>query len=155
MATVPWLKAALRKRRLCYQESRHAAAFTAQDLAEKEHLSGWHVAKVVVAMADGRPVQLVLPANRSVDLERARRMLDAKELRLAREEEMSRIFADCEIGAEPPLPHWKGVELWMDDSLRTGGDILFQAGTHEDAVRMRFRDWFRLAQPRVGWFTDA
>jgi hypothetical protein len=33
------------------------------------------------------------------------------------------------------------------------GDILFQAGTHFDAVRMRFADWFALVQPRVEHFT--
>jgi hypothetical protein len=43
----------------------------------------------------------------------------------------------------------------MDESLRVDGDILFQAGTHCDAVRMRFEDWFRVVNPRVERFTQA
>jgi prolyl-tRNA editing enzyme YbaK/EbsC (Cys-tRNA(Pro) deacylase) len=37
----------------------------------------------------------------------------------------------------------------MDHSLEVEGDILFQAGTHTDAIRLPFRDWFDLVRPEV------
>ena len=105
--------------------------------------------RLVVVMADGRPVELILPASRHVDLERARTVLHAHELRLATEAEMEQYFTDCEVGAIPALRHWKDVEVLMDRALNVEGDILFQAGTHADAVRLNFRDWYEMVNPQV------
>jgi len=34
------------------------------------------------------------------------------------------------------------------------GDIIFPAGTHRDAIQMRFSDWFAIVQPRVEMFSE-
>jgi len=153
MATATWVRDLLEKEGVDFEESYHHEAYTAQSLAQEEHVSGHHVAKVVVVVADERPVVLVLPATRIVVLERAREMLGAKEVRFATEDELAIYFADCERGAMPPFRHWHGVDVWMDESMRVPGVILFPSGTHCDAVRMNFGDWFRLAQPSIGNFT--
>ena len=137
-----------------FQEAPHPPAFTAQRVAQREHVSGHRVAKVVVVMADGRPVELILPASRRVNLDRVRQLLAAREVRLATEPEMERYFPDCETGAIPPLRHWQGVEGIMDSSMQVPGKILFQAGTHRDAVCMGFEDWFRLVNPAVASFSE-
>ncbi len=149
MNTPTWIRKMLTYRGLRYEELQHADAWTAQELAETEHFSGHHVAKVVVAMVDGLPVELVLPASRKVALERVRRVLGARDVRLASEEEMERYFTDVEVGAIPPLRHWKNVPVIMDRALTAEGDILFQAGTHQDAVRLSFQDWYELVRPQV------
>lgn len=149
---VPWIKSLLDGERVLYQEVHHPNVFTAAGLAKIEHFSGRKVAKIVVAFADQSPVLLVLPAHHRVCLEALNMVLGAEEVHLASEKEMAVLFADCEVGAEPPLRHWPGLEIWMDSSLRTSGEILFQGGTHHDGVRMNFDDWFRLAQPRVADF---
>jgi Ala-tRNA(Pro) deacylase len=79
----------------------------------------------------------------------------AAEVRLATEKEMSKFFTDCEVGAIPALRHWKKVGVLMDRSLNVEGDILFQAGTHRDAVRLRFADWYELVRPQVASFTES
>ena len=153
MATATWIKTELEEKGLPFEELQHAEAYTAQAVAQREHISGHRVAKVVVVMADGRPVQLILPASRRVDLERVRSLLDVGHIRLATEYEIAAQFPDCEVGAIPAWRHWPGVEVLMDDSLREHRDILFQAGTHCDAVHMGFDDWFRMVQPFVGQFS--
>jgi Ala-tRNA(Pro) deacylase len=110
------------------------------------------LAKVVVVIADGRPVELVLPASRRVVLERVQKLLGASAVRLASEAEMEQIFTDCETGAIPPLRHWKDVAVLMDASLASVRDLVFQAGTHEDAIRLKYEDWFALVTPRVEFF---
>ena len=62
---------------------------------------------------------------------------------------MAQFFTDCEPGAIPALRHWGGVDVIMDANLQVKGDILIQAGTHRDAIRMRFDDWFGMVNPRV------
>jgi Ala-tRNA(Pro) deacylase len=154
MSAATWIVNELEQKGMTYQEMHHPDAYTAQSVAQCEHVSGHRVAKVVVAMVDGRPVELILPASRRVNLERVRYLLAAKEVRLATEEEIDRYFTDCETGAIPPLRHWDGVEVIMDTSMQVPGDIIFQAGTHRDAVRMRFEDWFRMVNPPVASFSE-
>ncbi len=154
MATPRWLWKMLELRGIPYEELHHCEAYTAQELAHREHVSGHRVAKVVVALADGHPVELVLPASRRVDFGKLGTILKARQVRLASEDEMAAFFADCEVGAAPPVRHWKGVDVLMDRSLTVEGDILFQAGTHQDAVRVKFRDWYELVCPQVATLSE-
>jgi Ala-tRNA(Pro) deacylase len=154
MATPIWIRKMLQLRGVPFEELQYSEVFTAQEVAQREHVSGHRVAKVVVVMADGRPVELILPASRHVNLKRAREVLNAREVRLATEEEMEKFFAGCEVGAVPALRHWENVDVLMDRSLNVAGDILFQAGTHADAIRLNFRDWYELVGPQVASFSD-
>ncbi len=150
MATVAWIKDMLERRGIAYEELHHRAAFTAQEVAQSEHISGKCMAKVVVIIADGRPVELILPASRRVVLDRVRRLIGADAVRLANEAEMERIFTDCETGAIPPLRHWKDVPVLMDAAMSNARELAFQAGTHEDAIRLPLEDWLALVRPARG-----
>src|SRR4051812_35112691 len=125
MATQPWIRQALESHHVPFQELHHGPALTAQQLAEMEHVSGHQVAKIVVVMSEGRAVQAILPASRAVDLKALAESLGTKACRLASEQEIGALFGDCELGAMPPMRRWPGVEIIMDDSLRTSGDIVF------------------------------
>jgi Ala-tRNA(Pro) deacylase len=153
MAAATWVQEELKEAHVPFQELHHDEAYTAQAVAEREQISGHRMAKVVVVIADGRPVELILPASRRIVLESVGDMLGAQKVRLASEAELQRDFADCEVGAIPALRHWKNVDVIMDDSLHVDGDILFQAGTHRDAVRMQFEDWFHIVHPRIERFS--
>jgi Ala-tRNA(Pro) deacylase len=144
----------LELRGIPFEELHHPEVYTTQEVAQREHVSGHRVAKVVVVMVDGRPVELILPASRHVNLDRVRTVLHAHDLRLATEAEMERYFRDCEVGAIPALRHWKDVDVLMDRSLNVEGNILFQAGTHADAVRLNFRDWYEMVNPQVATFSE-
>lgn len=149
MATATWIRNELDQHGVAYEELHHPEVYTAQQMAQCEHISGHRVAKVVCVMADGRPVELILPASRRVNLATVQQLLGAQEVRLASEEELDRCFTDCERGAIPALRHWQGVEVLMDGYLQTDGDIFILGGTHRDAIRMRFDDWFAMVNPRV------
>jgi Ala-tRNA(Pro) deacylase len=153
MATPVWIRKVLKFRGIPFKELHHPEVYTAQEVAQREHFSSHRVAKVVVVMADGHPVELILPASRHVILHRVRQVLGAQAVRLAEEAEMAKFFADCELGAIPAMRHWPGVPVLMDRSLNVDGDILFQAGTHQDAVRLNFDDWYELVKPQVASFS--
>jgi Ala-tRNA(Pro) deacylase len=154
MATPIWIRKMLELRGIPFEELHHPEVYTAQEVAQREHVSGHRVAKVVVVMADDRPVELILPASRHVNLDRVRTVLHAHEIRLATEAEMEKFFTGCEVGAIPPLRHWKDVGVLMDRSLNVEGQIFFQAGTHADAVRLNFRDWYEMVNPQVATFSE-
>ncbi len=154
MATPMWIRTMLERRGIPFEELHHPEAYTAQEVAQREHFSGHRVAKVVVAMADGQPVELILPASMHVNLDRVRTVLHAHELHLASEAEMEQFFTDCELGAIPALRHWSNVNVLMDRSLQVQGNILFQAGTHADAIRLNFNDWYEMVNPQVATFAE-
>jgi len=135
-----------------YRVSKHAEAYTAQDLAAAEHVPGRRVIKPVVVRADGEFVMCALPASHKIDLNELRQQLQAEEVQLADEGAMKEIFGDCELGAEPPIGRLYGLPTLMDESLFADDRVTFQAGTHSDAVTMSLADYRRIAQPEVAYF---
>ena len=154
MATATWIREELERTGFAYEELHHTDAWTAQEMAQREHISGHHVAKVVGVLADGQPIELILPASRRVTLDRVRQLLGANEVRLATEQELQQLFPDCELGAIPALRHWRGVDVLMDGNLVGAGNIIILGGTHQDAIRMKFDDWFEMVDPRVEEFSE-
>lgn len=132
-----------------FEIEHHRLAYTAQQLAAAEHVSGKQVAKVVMAVANGSPVMLVLPASSNVNLEKLRAELGARELRLAKEEEFATIFPDCEVGAMPPFGNLYGVPVYIERSLTRVPEITFPAGSHTESMRIRYSDYERLVHPVV------
>ena len=135
-----------------YQMTEHPVAYTAQGLAQAEHVSGYQVIKPVLVEVDGQMVLCALPACDRVDLEALRDDLDADYVSLASEETLKEIFRDCEVGAEPPIGALFGLPTIADESLLEQHKVTFQAGNHHEAVTMSMDDYRRLAQPGIGRF---
>jgi Ala-tRNA(Pro) deacylase len=138
-----------------YNVLTHEIAYTAQDTAAAAHVSGKELAKSVVVVADDRFVLAILPANLRVDLEEFRTILKASEVRLAHESEFSSLFPGCDRGAMPPFGNLYGVDIYVEASLARDDEIVFNACTHTDAIRMKYKDFERLAQPRVATFASG
>jgi Ala-tRNA(Pro) deacylase len=146
------LEAYLRLNQVPYQVQHHPVAYTAQEIAESEHVSGDLFAKVVMVIADGKPAILALPAPSRVDAARAAAALHAQDVRLAREDELATVFPDCEVGAMPPFGNLYGVPVYVDRALAEDDAIVCQAGTHSDTVSLSYTDFERLVRPRVADF---
>lgn len=144
----------LREERVTYELTQHPEAFTAQTVAAVEHVSGYWVAKVVIAVADGKLVMLALPAPHRVDLVRLKQVLGAEGVRLAREEEFANLFGDCEVGAMPPFGNLYGVPVYVERALTTDPHIVFNAGTHRETITMAYSDFERLVRPAVTDFAS-
>ena len=134
-----------------YQLLHHPEAFTAQELSAIEGVRGKNHAKVVIVKAGPRLVMTVLPADHRLELDQLTALLGAP-TRLATEAEFKEAFADCAVGTMPPFGKLYDLETWMDASLTDDGFVVFEAGTHTDAVRMSYADFARLAEPRIATF---
>jgi Ala-tRNA(Pro) deacylase len=89
----------------------------------------------------------VAPAVYRLDLEKVRAHLGSGYVRLADESAMSMLCPDCEVGAMPPFGNLYDLPVFVDPTLAADEFITFNAGTHEQAVRMRYADYERLVQP--------
>jgi len=136
-----------------YETLPHREAFTAQGVASAVHVSGWHLAKVLVVRApDEDPVMVVLPASCRLDLVALARVLDKPTVSLVPEEEIKLLFPDCETGAMPPFGHLYGMTVYVDKCFPKAGDFAFQAGNHHEIIRMSYAEFERLARPAVADF---
>lgn len=133
----------------------HPAAFTAQEEAAVTHVPGRGWAKTVVCFADGKPVEAVLPATLTVNLDRLRELARASTVRLASEQELNQLFPGCEAGAMPPLGPIYGHDVFVDVALAAEDDIVFNAGTYTEAIRMRWPDFVATVRPIVGRFAET
>jgi CheY-like chemotaxis protein/prolyl-tRNA editing enzyme YbaK/EbsC (Cys-tRNA(Pro) deacylase) len=156
MAMPGWLKHIFNRYGVSYEEYHHPPVFSASALAQVEHVTGYRVAKTVFLTApDHRPVAVVVPSCARLDVEQVKKVLGIPDLRLATETEIAAWFKGCQPGAVPPLRLRGDERVLLDRSLAHLGKIVFAAGTPEDAVAVRFRDWYRAVRPGVGRFTRA
>ena len=149
MPVLTKLEAYLEERQIPFSRSSHPLAFTAQEVARAEHLSGRAVAKTVVLLADGVFAMAVLPADSVVDLHELRHAMGVTHLRLATEAEMKDLFPDCELGAMPPFGNLYSLAVYVESSLAQQHSIAFNAGTHRDVVHMTFADFRRATDPII------
>ena len=138
-----------------YEWLPHPQAFTAQEVAHSLHISGKRLAKTVIVQADERMVMTVLPASHRLIMPELRAALEARHLEMLPEGELAKVFPECDLGAIPPFGNLYGIDVWVDRTIADQGEIVFNAGTHVDAVRMKYHDFAGLAKPRVARFSEV
>ena len=132
-----------------FEMREHPPAYTAQEVAAEEHVSGNKLAKSVVIRADENYALCALPASYKLDMEKVAGAMHAQTVRLADETEMASLFPDVEVGAEPPFGNLWDLPTLVDSHLTEDEEIVFQAGTHRQAIRMRFADYESLTHPTI------
>jgi len=147
------LKDNLDKEKIKYITIVHSHAYTAQEVAASAHITGRELAKTVIVELDGKMAMAVLPANRKIVLQDLREVTGSEEVKFASEEEFQAKFPGCETGAMPPFGNLYGMDVYMAESLSANDEIVFNAGSHTEVIRMRFDDFERLVRPKVVSFT--
>ena len=148
------LKDYLEKNQVPYQTGVHQPVYTSQEIAATMHVPGKELAKVVMVKADGKMVMLVLPASYRVDTKKVKKVLKCKRLGIAKEKDFEAIFPDCEVGAMPPFGNLYNLEVWVDQVLAEDEFIVFQAGSHVETLKIKYNDYARLVNPKMGDFSE-
>lgn len=127
----------------------HSVAYTAEAIAALTHIPGKEVAKTVIVKIDDALAMAVVSASQHVDLELLKAATKANVVRLAAENEFKGRFPDCETGAMPPFGNLYGMSVFADEVLSHDKEIVFNAGSHRELVRLAWKDFERLIQPNV------
>ena len=147
------LKSYLDENCVQYTLMSHSPAYTAQAAAATLHVPGKELAKTVVLRAGDDTVLAVLPASYHVNLKKLGALV-GKTLRLASEKEFADLFPDCELGAMSPFGNLYNLHVFADESLAADEEIVFNAGTHRDAIRMGYDEFVQVVKPQVAAFAD-
>jgi Ala-tRNA(Pro) deacylase len=138
--------------RIKYLVISHSPAYTAQGVAGLTHTPGKELAKTVIVKLDGTLAMAVLPANYHVDLAMLRHAAKANEAALASEDEFQERFPECETGAMPPFGNLYGMPVFADISLELDKEIVFNAGSHRELIRMEWEDFKKFVEPKIVCF---
>jgi Ala-tRNA(Pro) deacylase len=133
----------------------HALAYTSQQIASITHIRGKELAKTVMVIIDGKMAMVVLPASYKVDLDLVKKAARAKTISLATEAEFQDRFPDCEAGAMPPFGNLYGMDVFVEEKLAEDEEIAFNAGSHLELIKLAYKDFERLAKPRIGKYTTG
>lgn len=117
---------------VCAHDYSHTSAHAAHAAGIRPHL----MAKSVILEDDAGCVMAVVPADRRVMLGEVAHMLGRRDLHLSDEQRIATLFADCDLGAVPPVGMAWGMEMIVDDELEASEVIYFEAGDHQSLVRM-------------------
>jgi Ala-tRNA(Pro) deacylase len=146
------LKALLEENGIPFEVVPHDPAYTAQQSAAGMHVPGREFVKAVVVRLDGRYALAAVPAHRLVDVKALARLAGAARCKLATEAEFRDLFPECEVGAMPPVGRLYGLPTYVDEEVTRDESVVANAGTHAEAVRVRYEDLARVARPTVGRF---
>jgi Ala-tRNA(Pro) deacylase len=138
----------LNENKVQYEVLHHAEAVTAQRIAEAEHVKGRHQAKVVMIKSGDQHLMMVLPADHRIDLEKVEK-ITGNPVSLDQEQDFKSFFPESVTGAMPPFGNLYGLTTYVDEHLAEQDYIVFEAGTHTDAIKMSYRDYEKVVQPKV------
>jgi Ala-tRNA(Pro) deacylase len=147
------LKDFLDNQNIKYVTITHSPTYTAQEIAASAHIPGKDLAKTVMVKIDGNMAMAVLPASCKVDFDLLKKAAGASTVGLASEQEFKNLFPECEIGAMPPFGNLYGMEVFVADALAEDEEIVFNAGSHTELIRLAYKDFERLVKPKVVKFS--
>lgn len=133
-----------------YSAISHPLAYTSKEIAHLTQVPEHQFAKTLIMIAGEKKMMVVLPASDTIDWKKLKKALQlrGKDVRLASEPEFSTLFPDCELGAMPPFGNLYHLEVYIDKVLRHNKDIVFNAGTHTELVKMSYQDFVSLVHPQ-------
>lgn len=143
MAMAKTVESYLQQCRIPYTVMHHAPTHSSRETAQAAHVPAERLAKAVVLLDHGQYVMAVIPASRHLGVETLSQKL-GRPLTLAAENRLAPVFKDCDLGAIPPLGPAYGMETIVDDELVDQPEIYFEAGDHEDLIRVDGKEFLAL-----------
>lgn len=131
-----------------YEVLEHSVSFTAQETAQKTHIRGNTLSKVVVIGSENKISMVVVPANCIILQRQLGKMLQAPDLHLVPEYQFKDHFPECEIGAQPPFGELYNMDVFVARELLAQESITFNGGTHRILIRMKTNDFMRISKAR-------
>ncbi len=108
-------------------------------------------AKALVLQDKNEEVYMfVVGGNRRLDLKKIKKgILHVKNISLAHPDLVLE-KTGCSVGSVPPFGNLFGLKVFIDKNLvETQEEIVFSAGTHNDSIKMKVRDYISVVRPAL------
>ena len=147
------LKDFLDSHKVKYVTIKHSTAYTTQEIAASAHIPGKEMAKTVIIKVDGKMAMAVLPASNKIDFALFKKNIRAKDIQLANEQEFEYTFPQCDVGAMPPFGNLYDMDVFVAESLTEDEEITFNAGSYSELMKVAYKDFERLVNPKIVKFS--
>jgi Ala-tRNA(Pro) deacylase len=145
MTIAPKLKNYIDGQHIPYDSVAHHRTATTRQSAIAAHVPVTRMAKSVLVRHELGYALAVVPSSHRIELVVLQEILNRR-LGLASEDEALSIFADCDIGAIPPIGAAYDLPVILDDSLSEDGDVYFEGGDHRTLVHVSGQDFRNLTK---------
>jgi Ala-tRNA(Pro) deacylase len=139
---------ALRREHVSYELLPHRHTETAIAEAEALEIDPHQVGKTLILETPSGYARVLLRGVDRLDLEKARRALGTPHVELADEVELVGAYPEFELGAVPPVGGAFDRVL-VDERVFDYSFVVFEAGTHDESVRLRPGELLSIAEAEV------
>jgi len=143
MAIAETVKAHLESINVDYELVTHPRAYSSRETAAAAEVRADHIAKGVLLKDANGYLLAVIPGSSRVRLHGLQAELN-RALELAPEQDVERLFADCDPGAAPCTGMLYGIETVVDEALAALAGVYIESGDHEHLVRVSGDDFHKL-----------
>ena len=132
----------------------HKKVFTVYDLSQTLHEKPNTIVKTLLVKADNMYHAVLLPAHRRLNIEATKKVLQAKKIAIAKEQE---IFKNLKLkpGGLTSFGSMHKIGLVVDKGLLKSEKMLFSAGTFTASLRLKVKDVVKAEQPLIGNISSA
>lgn len=132
-----------------YELLTHGHTERAVEEAAALGLTAAEVAKTVIARTPDGHMRALVPASERIDMRKLREAVGESDVQLATEAEMAQDYPEFALGAVPPVGGARRDPVIVDRKLVEHPWLVFEAGTHDDSVRVRTEDLLRIAEAQT------
>jgi|SRR3989344_2824336 len=136
-----------------YELLEHEPAFTSEQAAKVRGTNLASGAKALIFKADKKPIMIVIPGDKRVEIRKFKNQFGIKDLAFAKPEEVEQITEGVKVGAVHPFGNLHYLPVYVDRALGKIRMIVFNAGLHNKSIKMAYKDYERLTKPIQGNFT--
>jgi Ala-tRNA(Pro) deacylase len=132
-----------------YELLSHGHTERAVEEAAALGLKAAEVAKTLIARTSDGHMRALVPASERIDMRKLREAVGGLDVQLATEAEMAQDYPEFALGAVPPVGGARRDPVIVDHKLAMHPWLVFEAGTHDDSVRIRTEDLLRITEART------
>ncbi|HDD56396.1 MAG TPA: YbaK/EbsC family protein [Nitrososphaeria archaeon] len=122
---------------------------TVEEAAERSKTDPSEIVKTIILIADDRPIAAIIQGNRKIDLEKLRKVLNAKYVRLAKPSEVLKLLG-IGIGAVSPLLNsMKRIRCIIDEKVLMMKKVLAGGGSEKTLVLIKPKDLAEILKPII------
>lgn len=142
----------LKKNKIEYRVFEHAPVFTSEEAGKVRNTPLKQGAKAMVMIGNKKPLMIVLPADRRIDLKKFKSGNKLQTLEFASPSSVEKITGIA-VGAVPPFGSIFQMPLYIDSRIFDNKEIFFNAGLHTKSIEMKSSDYNKIAGGQIGDFS--
>jgi prolyl-tRNA editing enzyme YbaK/EbsC (Cys-tRNA(Pro) deacylase) len=137
-----------------FETFEHEPVRTSEEAAKVRHGYGLHqgAKSLILRIRKGGEkffVNVIIPGSERFDNARFQKLVGAKDIRFASQDEAREITGGIEFGGVPPFGNLFGLKVYADTKLLENEKIIFNAGDRRFSIAMLSKDWVALVRPEI------